>query len=207
MKNIFIKPIFLSILSIGLFTSCVNDDEFAIPKIVPVYFSEEFDDIDFNQDFDYEGWTNFAEAGSKVWIERDFTSNGETEGYVQFSSFQSGEASNIGWLVTPAINIGSAGDAGLSFSSASNFVTSPDNKLEVFISSDYDGTDVLGATWIKLDAKVADSTTNKYTYIPSGLIDLSSYSGNIHIAFKVTGNSTNLTGLFQVDKIKVFSLN
>ena len=47
MKNIFIKPIFLSILSIGLFTSCVNDDEFAIPKIVPVYFSEEFDDIDF----------------------------------------------------------------------------------------------------------------------------------------------------------------
>jgi hypothetical protein len=203
MKNIFIKPIFLSILSIGLFTSCVNDDEFAIPKIIPVYFSEDFNQIDFNQDFDYEGWTNFAETGSKVWIERDFNN----DGYAQFSSFSSGDASNIGWLVTPTINIGSAGDASLSFSSASNFVTSPDNKLEVFVSSDYDGTNVLGATWIKLDAKVADSTTNKYTYIPSGPIDLSSYSGNIHIAFKVTGNSTSLTGLFQVDKVKVFSLN
>lgn len=203
MKNIFIKPIFLSILSIGLFTSCANDDDFAIPKIIPVYFSEDFNQIDFNQDFDYEGWTNFSAAGSKVWIERDFNN----DGYAQFSSFQSGDASNIGWLITPAINIGSAGDANLSFSSASNFVTSPDNKLEVFVSNDYNGTDVLAATWTKLDAKVADSTTNKYTYIPSGSIDLSSYSGNIHIAFKVTGNSSNLTGLFQVDKIKVYSLN
>lgn len=204
MKNILIKPFILSILCLVLLTSCVNDDEFAIPEIIPVYFSEDFSQINFNQDFDYVGWTNFAEAGSKVWIERDFNS----DGYAQFSSFNSGDDSNIGWLVTPAINIGSAGDANLTFSSASNFVTSPNNKLEVFISTNYNGTDVLGATWTKLDAKVADKDSNPvrgYTYVPSGNIDLNSYSGTIHIAFKVTGNSTNLTGLFQVDKIKVFS--
>jgi hypothetical protein len=65
----------------------------------------------------------------------------------------------------------------------------------------------LGATWTPLSAVVANNTTNGYIYIPSGDIDLSAYSGTIHIAFKVTGNGTTLDGLFQVDKVKISSLN
>ena len=83
----------------------------------------------------------------------------------------------------------------------------PNNKLEVFISSDFDGTNVLSATWTRLDAVVADNTTNGYTYIPSGEIDLSAYTGTIHLAFKATGNGSSLDGLFQVDKIKIYSSN
>jgi hypothetical protein len=201
MKNI-IKS-FLAIITVSITVSCTDDTEIAPFK--PLIFSEDFPeaDINYNATFDFELWTNFAETGTKLWIERDYNN----DGYIQFSSFGSGQASNIGWAITPAITIAEGANAVFSFSSASNFVDNPDNKLEVFISTNYDGTNVLAATWTALDAIVANNTTNNYTYIPSGEIDLSSYSGTVHIAFKVTGNGSTQDGLFQVDKIKVYSNN
>jgi hypothetical protein len=201
MKNI-LKS-FLAIVTVSIAVSCSDETEIAPFK--PLIFSEDFPEpeIDYNATFDFEGWTNFAETGTKLWIERDFNN----DGYIQFSPFGSSQASNIGWAITPAINISEGANAVLSFSSASNFVDNPDNKLEVFIATDYDGTNVLAATWVELEAVVANNTTNNYTYIPSGEIDLSSYSGTVHIAFKVTGNGTTLDGLFQVDKVKVYSNN
>jgi hypothetical protein len=201
MKNI-IKS-FLAIVTVSIAVSCSDDTEIAPFK--PLIFSEDFPeaDINYNATFDFEGWTNFAETGTKLWIERDYNN----DGYIQFSPFGSGQASNIGWAITPAITITEGANAVFSFSSASNFVDNPDNKLEVFISTNYDGTNVLAATWTALNAVVANNTTNNYTYIPSGEIDLSSYSGTVHIAFKVTGNGSALDGLFQVDKIKVYSNN
>lgn len=202
MKNIFKKLLLLSITLITI-TSCVKEDDFGIPTLRPVIYKEDFNEIDFNMNFDYTGWTNFSEAGTKKWIEREFNN----DGYIQFSSYLSNEPSNIGWAITPVIDLGGFTNAKLSFQSASNFIDNAGNKLEVFVSSDFDGTDVLGATWTPLNATVADNTTNGYTYIPSGEIDLSAYQEAIHIAFKVTGNGTTLDGLFQVDKIKIYSLN
>lgn len=199
MKKILKKTLLLS-FSVVLLTGCVNDDETAIPSLKVPFFSENFNEIDFNQVLDYENWTNFAEAGTKFWIEREF----DDDGYAQFSSFMSGNASNIGWLISPSIDLTGLDNVKVSFQSASNFVSSANNKLEVFVSTDYDGTNVLAATWTKLDAVVADNTTNDYTYVPSGEIDLSNYTGQIHIAFKVTGSNT-LSGLFQVDKLNVYT--
>ncbi len=199
MKNILKKGLLLS-FSLALLTSCVNDDETAIPSLKVPFYSENFNEIDFNQVLDYENWTNFAEAGSKLWIEREFND----DGYAQFSSFQSGNSSNIGWLISPPIDLTDKIDVKMSFQSASNFVENSANKLEVYVSSNYDGTNVLAATWTKLDANVADETTNDYLYVPSGEIDLSAYTGQIHIAFKATGSNT-LSGLFQVDKLNVYT--
>ena len=203
MKNIFLK-ITYSLFTLGALSSC-NEEETDIPTVRPLLFNETFpeEQINFNADFDFVGWTNFAEAGTKKWTERDFSGSG----YIQFSSFGSGQLSNIGWAITPAINMDATTNEVFTFNSASNFVSDPSNKLEVFISTDFDGTNVLAATWTPLNAVVADQTTNNYTYIPSGEINLSSYSGNIHIAFKATGSgsNTNLDGLFQVDDVKVYS--
>lgn len=202
MKKIFIS---LFVITTAFLTSCSNEDDYAIAPFIPLLYAEDFPepDIDYNQTFDFEGWTNFAETGTRLWIERDFNN----DGYIQFSPFGSGESSNIGWAITPSINLDETENEVLTFETACNFVDSADNKIEIFISTDYDGVDVLGATWEQLSAIVADNTTNGYTYIPSGEIDLSSYSGNIHIGFKVTGNDVDLTGLFQVDKIRIFSKN
>lgn len=204
MKNI-LKKIIFPIIVVGSLVSCSNEDDFEVADFIPLIFAEDFPEpeIDYNQTFDFEGWTNFAETGTKLWIERDF----DDDGYIQFSSFGSGEASNIGWAITPTINLDETENEVFEFESASNFVDNPNNKLEVFISTDYDGSNVLAATWEQLSVTVADNTTNNYTYIPSGTVDLSAYTGDIHIAFKVTGNGTTLDGLFQVDKIKIYSLN
>ncbi len=197
----------LTLAGAGFFTSCVQDDDTALAPFKELIFSESFpeDEIDYNQVFDFEGWTNFAETGTKLWTERDFNNSG----YIQFNPYGSGQASNIGWAITPGFELNPGVNAVLSFSSASNFVDNPDNKIEVLISTDYDGNsaNVLTSTWTVLDAVVADETTNGYTYIPSGEIDLSAYTGTVHIAFRVTGNGTTLDGLYQVDDVKVYSNN
>lgn len=202
MKNI-LKLSFLLALILSVFTGCSDEEDFEIAPYKPQVFGESFPeaDIDYNAVFDFPGWVNFAETGTKKWIERDF----DNSGYIQFSPFGSGEASNIGWAITPKFNLDSTVNEVLTFQSASNFVDNPANKLEVFISTNFDGTNVLAATWTPLDAVVADDTTNGYIYIPSGEIDLSTYTGNVNIAFKVTGNGNALDGLFQVDDIKVYS--
>lgn len=203
MKNIY--KLCLTLVASTMFLSCSEEAEIAPYKAL--IFSEGFSSdspyFNFNGNFDFPGWTNYAETGTRLWTEREFND----DGYIQFSTFGSGQASNIGWAITPAIDLDGAENVVLSFSSATNFVDNADNKLEVLISTDFDGTNVLGATWTTLEATVADQTTNGYVYIPSGEIDLSLYSGIIHIAFKVTGNGTTLDGLFQVDKVKVYENN
>ena len=47
-----------------------------------------------------------------------------------------------------------------------------------------------------------------YDFVPSGEVDLSSYSGNLYIAFKYVGSGTNtqLDGGYFVDDVRVFGL-
>ena len=203
MKNLY--KLCLTLLASAMVLSCSEDTEIAPYKalIFSQGFSPDDPNFNFNGVFNFPGWTNYAETGTKVWTERDFNN----DGYIQFNPFGSGQASNIGWAITPAIDLGTGENVVLSFSSASNFVDNPANKLEVLISSNYDGSNVLAATWTTLEATVANETTNGYVYIPSGEIDLSAYSGTVHIAFRVIGNGTTLDGLFQVDKVKVYENN
>ena len=203
MKKIF-KLTFLTLACASLLPGCVEEDDAVIAPFRPLIFSETFpeEEINNNQPFDYPGWTNFIETGSKKWVER-YASN---MGFIMFNPFPTTEASNIAWAITPAINLDSSNNEVLTFDTASNFVTTPDNKIEVLISTNYDGTNVLAATWTPLAANVANNTTNNYTFVPSGEIDLSSYSGNIHIAFRVIGGQA-LAGLYEVDNVKVYSAN
>lgn len=186
------------------FTACTSEDDFEIPNIPEVIFSETFQDVVNNQVFVKEGWTNFNESGSTVWRSRTFSGNG----YVEFNTFQSGDLVNIGWLITPKIEKDRFNNLKLRFKTAQNFVTSDDNKIQVFVSNNYDGINVLDAEWIQLDAEVAKLGSGNYVFIDSGVIDLNSYKENdLHIAFKVigSGTNTNLDGLFQVDDIFIFN--
>ena len=203
MKKLFKTAALLTLL-VTMFAGCVGDSE--LPKINTPFYKANFDptEVQNNTVLDLAGWTNFCEAGTVKWYERIY----QNDGYAQFNPYNSGNASSISWLITPAVNLAAHRDAKLSFQSATNFVSSVDNKIEVFISKDYDGADVMGATWTKLNARVADNTTNGYTFIPSGEIDLSAYNDQtIHIGFRAIGNSSTLTGLFQVDKINVYTSN
>lgn len=85
-------------------------------------------------------------------------------------------------------------------------VDSPSNTLEIYISTNFDGSNVTNATWIKLNAKVPSLSTPTREFISSGGIDLSAYTGNINIAFKYLGSGKDktLNGAFMVDDVKMF---
>lgn len=167
-------------------------------------FEEDFQHIDHNTDLDLEGWTNFAEAGNRLWIEEIFGDNG----YTEFSSYQSGDLLNIGWLVTPPIDMDEHSEEILVFQTAQHHLSSADNTLEVFVSTDFDGTDVLSATWTPVAAHLASMADDWYDFVSSGEIDLSAYTGRLYIAFKCVGSGTNtqLDGGYFVDDIRVFGL-
>jgi hypothetical protein len=205
MKNR-LKYLFLLTITLVTATSCVNDDDFEIPSIRNPFFSEDFQTATTNTDLDFTDWTNFAEQGTWKWREKTYSGNG----YAEFSAFGSGSAVNEVWLVTPAIDIAGKSNPVLKFKVAQHHldVDSPDNSLEVFVSTDYDGTNVLAATWTVLNADIPTSSVSWYEFVQS-TINLTPYNGEIHIAFKFKGSGTNTTldGAFQVDDVLLFNEN
>ncbi|GGF01556.1 DUF5689 domain-containing protein [Flavobacterium limi] len=168
------------------------------------FFTEDFQTVTNNINFALPGWSNIVEKASKLW--RTMVSAGN--GYAEFNTTSTTAAQNIAWLVTPKINLTDYKNTVLSFRSAQHDlkVDSPLNTLEVYISTNFDGSNVTKANWIKLNAKVASLSTPIRQFISSGGIDLSAYSGNINIAFKYIGSGKDktLNGAFMVDDVKLF---
>jgi hypothetical protein len=79
--------------------------------------------------------------------------------------------------------------------------------LSVWISTDYDGTNVGSATWTQLNPTIAQQSDAEFEFVPSGIVDLSTYSGTVHIGFKYVGSGPNtLTTSARIDNVKVENL-
>ena len=163
------------------------------------FFSQNFESEPDGPDVNIAGWLNVAEAGSVKWHTEAYGGNT----YTEFSPYQSGDASNIGWLITPPIDMDSHTNEVLTFETAQHHYD--DARLEVFISNNFDGTEagIANATWVDAGATIAGDSDNWYSFISSGNIDLSSYTGQIYVAFKFTGNDSNASGGFFVDNFMV----
>ncbi len=146
------------------------------------------------------GWTNTAIVGTDLWEGRAFSG----DQFAQFSSFYSNNANNEAWLVTPGINLDPYTGEVLTFQTAQAFFTH--NALTVYISTNFSGnaSDISSATWVDLQPALAGSSTTNYDWVSSGNIDLSSYSGTVHIAFKYVGSKpNNQTGTFRLNNIVI----
>ena len=163
--------------------------------------SEDFQSAIHNTNLDFPGWTNFAEEGAWVWRERVYSGNG----YTEFSTYNSPDDVNIAWLISPGVDLDAQENEFLNFKMAQHHLQSDLNTAEVFISTDFDGSNVLGATWISVSANLPSQSNSWYQFVDSGLIDLSSYSGTLHVAFKVTGSGTDQTldGAYQLDDFTI----
>ncbi len=207
MKKLF-KAIVPAVLLVTLFTSCVNDTD--LPSIRVPFFKEDFQNITNNTNLDLAGWKNYAEVGTWLWREKTFTSDGVTNGYAEFSAFGSGSAVNKAWLISPSINMDLYDNEKLTFAVAQHHldVDSAANSLQVLISTDYDGTNVLAATWTPVEANLPKEADDWYKFFIS-TIDLSSYTGQVHVAFKFTGSGTDTTldGAYQIDNFFVYNDN
>ncbi len=199
MRNIF-KVLLLSAVIAPAVVSC--DEDTQLPAYVPVKVGQAFSKGDDESLLAINGWTNYNEVGSKKWMIQRYSGNG----YAEFSSYLTGELSNIGWLITPALDLNDGKDHKLTFLSSQSYVSSSANKLEVLISKDYDGTNVTAATWTPLSATLPTTSSKYFEFIKSGDVDLAAYTGStVHIAFKVTGSGTNtaLDGSYQIDNVIV----
>ena len=188
-------------LTAGMFTGCVNDDDTSLPAYTPVVFGEDFDAnaVD-GEDLNVPGWRNYAQEGTVLWTSQYYSLNN----YAEFSGYQSGEASNIGWLISPSINLGQHANEKLVFLASQSYVTSAANSLEVLISTNYDGTNVEAATWEPLTANLPTTASPYFEFVESGEISLAQYSGNVNIAFRVKGgNGGTIDGGYQVDSVRI----
>jgi len=159
-------------------------------------FSEDFSTVTVDSDITLDGWTNTASDGTRVFIGKFYDPNY----YAQMSAYNSGEATEIVYLITPGLNV-----------TASSVLTF-DTKLayqvhdpaSVLISTDFSG-DVTTATWNTITYTHATAPSNGYgDWTASGDIDLSSYDGQtVYIAFLYTGGDPGATTTLQVDNVLV----
>ncbi len=164
----------------------------------------EPDVIEF-EDFETQtlgNWTAYSVTGDQVWYAASYSGNY----YAYANGYSGGPLDNEDWLISPALNFDNYTGETLDFISASSEGYSGDD-IYLLISTNYDGTsDPTGFTWTDLSAHCSFSA-GSFAWTDSGTIDLSSYSGTAHIAFKYVSTTTaahrweidniNITGFFQ----------
>ena len=81
------------------------------------------------------------------------------------------------------------------------------NTLEVFVSTDFDGTNVTSATWNPITVNIPTESDSWYQFKDAGLVDLSSYTGTLYVGFKYVGSGTdtNLDGAYMIDDFRVLA--
>ena len=168
------------------------------------FFSENFETAVANTNINLAGWTNIVQKGSLYWKGSVYSGNGCAEYAISGTKV----VSNVGWLITPAIDLDEYKGEILTFRAAQHHldVDSPLNALDVFISNNFDGLNVASATWVQLRANLPTQATPWYQFVGSGGIDLSSYNGKAHIAFRYTGSgkTATLDGAFQIDDVQIY---
>lgn len=208
MKNIKMKQFLFLALGLGLFTSCVKDDEFDIPTLKEVLFYESFESTTpgggtVENAIALPGWGNYAVQGSRKWHSRAFSNNK----YAEFSSFYSNATTDPNdeiWLITPSVDLSDSPVAHLEFGTKARFWAGA--ALTVLVSTDYDGTQagIATANWTELNPTLPTAQTDNF--ISSGPLDLSAYLGssNVHVAFKYVGSRNGVTTTFQIDNVKIY---
>jgi hypothetical protein len=201
MKNNF-KTLFYAAVTAIMAVSCVGDDDTVLPPYQPLLLSEDFNVGEDNTLLVTEGWINYAQTGVSLWKTQIYSG----DGYAEFNPYQSGNAVNIGWLISPEVTLEEGNNRKLIFSSSQSYVTTTANKIEAFITTDFDEASPGAATWSRLQFTAPPIPSANFAYVKSGDISLSAYSGNIRIGFKVTGSGTdaNLDGAYQVDNVIIY---
>ncbi len=167
---------------------------------------EDFESQRNNRPIVIAGWTNYIQAGTEAWEGYSSTSSNASLGRsARFQSSSSGDASNIGWLITPAIDLDAQDGETLRFKTSNSLADS--SFMEVLYALDWDGTEenITSATWGVLSAAYVVKDTDSFVpWFNSGSVDLSCATGTMHIAFKYTGSGQDtFDGIYELDEISV----
>lgn len=147
-----------------------------------------------------EGWLN-TEA-DKQWMATYYKN--DKNSYAQVSAFNA-TAGDTTWLITPAIALASGTVPVLKFDLNGSFYNA--DCLEVYVSTDFDGTKVEEATWVDVTGYVTLPRDAAYQGYKNYSIPLLSYVGkSVYIGFKYTGDKQkNRTTTYQIDNVTVLN--
>ena len=204
MKKIFIYSL-LALANFATFVSCTDEGDVEYPRVKKTLFVENFTDNNDGTVLNSTGWTNYAQTGTKKFSEEVYQGNG----YAEFTSYGSGQPSNIAWLISPAFDMDKQDGEKLVFQAAHAFLKSIDNSLELMVSTDYDGNiaNFNQSSWLSVPFTTPKPNSDFYEWVNSGEIDLSNFNGTLHFAFKIKGNglaNSNLTATYQIDNIRLY---
>ncbi|WP_396165449.1 choice-of-anchor J domain-containing protein [Flavobacterium sp.] len=195
---------FLVIAGLTTLTNCTSDNDVENARVKTTLFVENFTDNTDGTILNTTGWTNFAQVGTKKFTEEVYSGNG----YAEFTSYGSSQASNIAWLISPGFDMNKQDGEKLVFQAAHAYLTSVDNSLELMVSTDYDGNiaNFNQSNWLSLPVTTPTPSNDFYEYVNSGEVDLSKYNGTLYFAFKVKGSGTNtaLDATYQIDNIRLY---
>ena len=173
-----------------------------------VLFSDFFENQSPGDPISGNGWTNYIEAGSEQW--EAFTSTGSSPSLgisARMQAFNSGDSSNIAWLITPQINFDAQEGETLNFKTSNSFADG--STLELFISTDWDGNpdNITSATWGILSAAYITQDDDAFgPWFPSGNVDLDCIVGIGYIALKYVGSGEEaFDGTYEFDEIVINS--
>jgi predicted extracellular nuclease len=169
-------------------------------------FSEDFESTSGNGstliETDLTNWTNYTPTGNKGWTSNTYDNNK----YAQMSSYNTGVA-NEAWIITPEIDI--SGITAVDFTFDVKIAYWTHNGLTILISENFDGTNVGSATWTDITSNFTipqEPASGFGTFVNAGTMDISVFSGTVHIAFRYNGDDTNgETTTYQVDNINVYN--
>lgn len=169
-------------------------------------FYEDFESQVNNRLIIGNGWTNYIETGTEGWEGFSSTSSNASLGRsARVQSASSGDASNITWLITPAINLEGKNGVTLRFKTSNSLADS--SFMEVLYSLNWDGTqaNIKTATWGVLSAAYVVKDSDSFVpWFNSGNVDLTCATGTIHIAFKYTGSGQEaFDGVYELDEVSI----
>lgn len=153
------------------------------------------------------GWTNFAQVGNQKY-QYGTAGSTSTNGFAKISAYNTGQAVVTSWLVTPGFDLTGAQNPILTFKTARGY--SQQETFKTYISTNYNPAsgDPTTATWTELQATYPPAQATGYSsFLSSGNIDLSSYTGIVYIAWKYEGGTTNKTGTWELDDVFVTKTN
>lgn len=159
---------------------------------------ENFDAVVNNSNIALPGWKVVQVHGDRNWQGRVFTSGTATENYAQATAHNGAAANYEYWLITPPLNVTAAASKILSFRTAKAFWTST-SSLRVFVLQ------CNGTTTTRTEittANIVKESDADHVFVPSGNIDLSTFSGRIYIGFQyiALGGASNST-TFRIDDV------
>lgn len=140
------------------------------------------------------GWTIEKVAGNKDWYVREFSGNN----YATVSGYQ-GTPPFDAWLISPGIDMSKATNKKLTFDTQVNGYGSTTSALEVYVLTGPSASS--GKT--QLHPALAQAPASGYSsWVASGELDLSAYTGVIYIGFRYAATQDANYATWCVDNVK-----